>query len=53
LTAIAYGATQVAAFWEQGPLLRGGLILIYAIATGLLGAAIYEFLKWCFKEQPK
>lgn len=53
LTAIGYGATQVAAFWEQGPLLRGGLILFYAIATGLLGAAIYEFLKWCLKESPK
>jgi hypothetical protein len=53
LTAIGYGATQVADFWAQGPLLRGGLILAYAIATGLLGAAIYEFLKWCLKDSPK
>jgi hypothetical protein len=52
LTAIGYGAEQVAAFWEQGPLLRGRLILVYAVATGLLGTAFYEFLKWCLKDQP-
>jgi len=40
------GVDQVAAVWAEGPLLRGGLLLAYILAIGLLAAAILEFVKW-------
>ncbi len=50
LTAIDLGAIQVASVWEQGPLLRGGLLIVYTLATGVLATALFEFLKWRLKK---
>jgi hypothetical protein len=45
LTGIDLGAVQVAAVWEEGPLLRGGLLIAYTLITGVLATALFEFVK--------
>lgn len=50
LTGIDLGAVQVASVWEEGPLLRGGLLIAYTLATGVLAAALLEFVKWRLKK---
>lgn len=46
LKGIELGAVQVAAVWEEGPLLRGGLLIVYTLVTGVLATALFEFVKW-------
>jgi hypothetical protein len=46
LIGIDLGAVQAAAVWEEGPLLRGGLLIAYTLATGVIAAALFEFVKW-------
>jgi hypothetical protein len=50
LKGIDLGAVQVAAVWEEGPLLRGGLLLAYTLATGVFATALFEFVKWRLKD---
>lgn len=50
LAGVDWGAVQVASVWEQGPLLRGGLLIAYTLATGVLAAALFEFIKWRMKK---
>jgi hypothetical protein len=50
LKAIGLGAVQAAAVWAEGPLLRGGLLIAYTLATGVLATALFEFAKWRLKK---
>ncbi|HLK83104.1 MAG TPA: hypothetical protein VKT99_16645 [Xanthobacteraceae bacterium] len=45
LEGIDLGAVQVAAVWQEGPLLRGGLLIAYTLATGALATALFELVK--------
>jgi hypothetical protein len=45
LDSINSGATQMAGLWGEGALTRGGLLVIYALLSGLMINAVYELIK--------